>query len=72
MTTYYFQKPQPDAPRRQSNGRVHYLLCHHIDGKTGERCYAPTENGKHACPRCLEKELTIKNPGIRDSIKTYL
>jgi len=74
MSSYYHQKPQ-QQPARQSNGRVHYLNCHHIfsEGEhQGERCYAPTENGKHACPTCLERERTIKNPRIRDTIKTYI
>jgi hypothetical protein len=62
----------PMQPTRQSNGKVYWVSCHHVDGMTGERCFAPTQNGKHACPKCLEKEMTIKNPRIRDTIKTYI
>jgi len=75
MTVTYYQKPQPDKPMRQSNGRVRYVSCHHIISRgphQGKRCYAPTENGKHACPDCLKEEKTIRNPNIRDTIRTYI
>lgn len=70
----YRSKPKM-KPARQSNGRVHYLNCHHIfsEGEhQGERCYAPTEGGKHACPKCLERERTIKNPRVQVSLKSYI
>lgn len=35
--------------------------CHHIFSN-GERCYAPTEDGKHACSACLNLETPLKAP----------
>ena len=67
-------KPKMQAAR-QSNGKVYWRHCQHIFARgerQGERCYAETEGGKHACPKCLELELTIKNPNVRDTIKTYI
>lgn len=67
MTTTYHQKPQPVV--RQSNGKVHHLFCNHINAD-GQRCFAETENGKHACPNCLERERPL--PASRYTIiKSY-
>lgn len=68
MSTYYFQKPQPDKPQRQSNGRVRYATCQHIlyiDGKT-EMCGAGTINGHHACDRCKKRESASEGFRLRD------
>jgi hypothetical protein len=68
-------RSKPKMQARQSNGRVYWRSCQHIFARgerQGERCHAETEGGKHACPKCLELELTIKNPRIRDTIKTYI
>lgn len=73
MGATYEQKLRA-KPARQSNGRVYYVSCHHIIPRgphQGKRCYAPTENGKHACPDCLKEEMTIKNER-RDTIRTYI
>lgn len=47
---------RPPLAKPRNTPRPYYVACHHIDGRTGERCCKPTVNGKHACPDCLKRE----------------
>ena len=59
----------PMAPAKNTP-RLRHEFCHHIDSN-GERCYAATENGRHSCPACLERERPL--PATRyNVIKSYL
>ena len=59
----------PMAPPRNTPRPV-YVACHHILS-TGERCCAPTENGKHVCPKCFELEKPLAAPRYY-IVKSYI
>ena len=65
MSKIYVRAPHLTKVRHVYGGAVPRLeACIHVDGRTGEVCGAPTQDGAHRCPSCAER-LKAKSGGAR-------
>lgn len=63
-------RSKPPMVHAKDTPRPYYRFCHHVDAN-GVRCCAETENGRHACPKCLALERPVAAPRY-NLVKSYI